>query len=105
MTKPPCQAQTTKLGEGLLPEIRFMFTDGQLEPRTATVKVQFEVNDITFVENFVVMTNLTRHCKGLMLVQRNSTIIDMRQIFKKISLFAMKLKDEDPKILTEWTNN
>ena len=52
-------APHTILIEGPPPEFQLMVANGQLEAPIATVKLQFEVGDITFREKFIVMTNLT----------------------------------------------
>ena len=58
-----------------------MVANGQLEAPIATVDLHFEVGDITFRENFIVMTNLTSFLIGLLFPQRKSTILDMCQGF------------------------
>ena len=72
-------APHTILNEGPPPEFQIMVANGQLEAPIATVELQFEVGDITFREKFIVMTNLTSPMIGLLFLQRNSTILDMRQ--------------------------
>ena len=85
----------TILNEGLLPEFQNMVANGQLEAPIVTVELQFEVGYITFREIYIVMTNLTSPLIGLLLPQRNSTIIDMRQRILNFSFFSMQLKNED----------
>ena len=72
-----------------------MVANGQLEAPIATVEVQFEVGDITIREKFIVTTNLTSLLIGLLFLQRNSTILDMRQGTLKFPFFSMQLKNED----------
>ena len=72
-----------------------MFANGQLEAPIATVEMQFEVDDITFRENFIVMTNLTSPLIGLLFLQRNITILVMRQEIPNFPLFSMKSKNEE----------
>ena len=72
-------APHTILNEGPPHEFQIMVANGQLEAPIATVEMQFEVGDITFREKFIVMTNLTNPLIGLLLLQRNSTILDMPQ--------------------------
>ena len=79
-------AANTKLNEGPPPEFQSMVANGQLEALIATVKLQFEVSDITFREKLVVMTNLTSPLIGLSFLQRHSAILDMRPGILKISL-------------------
>ena len=72
-----------------------MVANGQLEAPIATVELQFEVGDITFREKFIVMTNLTSPLIGLLFLQRNSTILEMRQGILNFPFFSMQLKNED----------
>ena len=83
------------LNEGPPPEFQIMVANGQLEAPIATVELQFEVGDITFREKFIVMTNLTSPLIGLLFLQRNSTILDMRQGILNFPFFSMQLKNED----------
>ena len=88
-------APHTILNEGPPPEFQIMVANGQLEAPIATVELQFEVGDITFKENFIVMTNLTSPSIGLLFIQRNSTILDMRHGILNFPLFTLQLKNED----------
>ena len=88
-------APQTILNEGPPPEYQIMVANEQLEAPIATVELQFEVGDITFRETFTVMTNLTSPLIGLLLLQRNSTILDMRQGTLNFPFFSMQLKNED----------
>ena len=88
-------APHTILNEGPPPEFQIMVANGQLETPIATVELQFEVGDITFREKFIVMTNLTSPLIGLLFLQRNSTILDMRQGIRNFPFFSMQLKNED----------
>ena len=88
-------APHTILNEGPAPEFQIMVANGQLEAPIATVELQFEVGDITFREKLIVMTNLTSPLIGLLFLQRNSTILDMRQRILKFPFFSMQLKSED----------
>ena len=72
-----------------------MVANGQLEAPISTVEKQLEVGDITFRENFIVMTNLSRPLTGLLFLQRNSTILDMRQGILNFPLLSMQLKNEN----------
>ena len=82
----------TKLNECPPTEFQNMFANGQLEAPIATVELQFEVGDITFREKFIVMTNLTSPLIGLLMLQRNSTILDTILNFP---FFSLQLKNED----------
>ena len=74
-----------------------MVANGQLEAPIATVELQFEVGDITFREKCIVMTNLTSLLVGLLFLQRNSTILEMRHGILNFPFFSMHLKIEDRK--------
>ena len=88
-------APHTILNEGPPPEFQIMVANGQLEAPIATVELQFEVGDITFREKLKVMTNLTSPLIGLLFLQRNSNILDMRQGILNFPFFSMQLKNED----------
>ena len=77
-------APHTILNEGPPLEFQIMVANGQ-----------FEVGDVTFREKFVVMTNLTSPLIGVLFLQRNSTILDMRQGILNFPFFSMQLKIED----------
>ena len=88
-------APHTILNEDPPPEFQIIVANGQLEAPIATVELQFEVGDITFREKFIVLTNLTSPLIGLLFLQRNSTILDMRQGILNFPFFSMQLKNED----------
>ena len=88
-------APHTKSNESPPPEFQIMVANGQLEAPIATVELQFEVGDITFREKFIVMTHLTSPLIGLLFLQRNSTILDMRQGILNFPFFSIQLKNED----------
>ena len=83
-------APHTILNEGPPLEFQIMVANGQLEAPIATVELQFEVGDITFREKFIIMTNLTGPLIGLLFLQRNSTILDMRQRILNFPFFSMQ---------------
>ena len=88
-------APHTILNEGPPPEFHIMVANGHLEEPIATVELQFKVGDITFREKFIVMTNLTRLLIGLLFLQDNSTILDIRPGILKFPFFSMQLKNDD----------
>ena len=88
-------APHTILKEGPPPEFQNMVANGQLEAPIATVELQFEVGDLQFREKFIVMTSLTSPLIGLLFLQRNGTILDMRQGILNFPFFSMQLKIED----------
>ena len=88
-------APHTILKEAPPPEFQIMVTNGHLEAPVATVEMQIEVGDITIREKFIVMTNLKSPLIGLLFLQSNSTIFDMRQGILNFPFFSMQLKNED----------
>ena len=64
---------------------------------TSTVELKFEVGDIEFHEIFIVMEKLSSPIFGLMFLQRNHTVLDMRQGILKFPYFSMQLKTADYK--------
>ena len=72
-----------------------MVANGHLETPTTTVELQFEVGDILFKQRFIVVTNLTSRLSGLLFLQRNSTILDMRHGVLHFLFFSMQLKHAD----------
>ena len=59
--------------------VQIMVANGQLETSKSTIQLNFEVGDIKFHEVFIVMEHLTGPIIGLMFLQRNHTVLDMRQ--------------------------
>ena len=74
-----------------------MVANGQLETPKSTVQLKFEVGDIEFHEIFIVMEKLTGPIIGLMFLQRNHTVLDMRQGILNFPYFSMQLKTADHK--------
>ena len=72
-----------------------MVANGQLETPKSTIELTFEVGDIEFHEIFIVMENLTVPIIGLMFLQRNHTVLDMRQGILNFPFFPMQLKTAD----------
>ena len=72
-----------------------MVANGQLKTPKSTIELKFEVGDIEFHENFIVMENLTGPIIGLMFLQRNHTVLDMRQGILNFPFFSMQLKTAD----------
>ena len=88
-------APDTIINEGPPAEFQIMVANGQLGASTATVELQFEVSDIKFREKFILMTNFTSPLIGLLFLQRNSTILDVRQGILNFPFFSRQLKIED----------
>ena len=74
-----------------------MVANGQLETPKSTVELKFEVGDIEFHEIFIVMEKLTSPLIGLSFLQRNNTILDMKQGVLNFPFFSMQLKTADHK--------
>ena len=83
--------------EGPAPNFQIMVANGQLETPKSTVELKFEVGDIDFHEIFIVTEKLTSPLIGLSFLQRNNTILDMRQGILNFPFFSMQLKTADHK--------
>ena len=81
--------------EGPAPSFRIMVANGDLETPKSTVELKFEVGDIEFHEIFIVMEKLSSLKIGLMFLQRNHTVLDMRQGILNFPYFLMQLKTAD----------
>ena len=80
------------------PNFQIMVANGrQLETPMKTIELKFEVGDIEFHEIFIVMEHLTGPIIGLMFLQRNHTVLDMRQGILNFPFFSMQLKTADHK--------
>ena len=83
--------------EGPPPNFQIMVANGQLETPKSTIELKFEIGDIEFHEIFIVMEHLTGPIIGLMFLQRNHTVLDMRQGILNFPFFSMQLKTADHK--------
>ena len=83
--------------EGPAPSFQIMVANGDLETPKSTVELEFEVGDIEFHEIFIVMEKLSSPIIGLMFLQRNHTVLDMRQGIFNFPYFSMQLKTVDHK--------
>ena len=83
--------------EGPAPNFQIMVANGQLETPKSTVELKFEVGDIEFNEIFIGMEKLTSPLIGLSFLQRNNTILDIRQGVLNFPFFSMQLKTADHK--------
>ena len=95
LSKTRLLAPHTILNEGPPFQFHIMVANGQLEAPIATVEMQFEVGDFTFRGKIIVMINLKSPLIGRLLLQHNSTILDMRQGIPNFPFFSMQLKNED----------
>ena len=68
---------------------QILVTKGQLKNLKSFLELKFEVGDIKFHEFYFVMENLTSPVIGLSLLQRNKTILDMRQGVLIFTFFSM----------------
>ena len=84
------------------PSFQIMVANGDLETPKSTVKLKFEVGDIEFQENFIVKEKLSSPIIGLMFLQRNHTVLDMRQSTLNFRYFSMHLKTADHKYSIVW---
>ena len=83
--------------EGPAPNFPIMVANGQLKNPKNTVELKFEVGDIDFHEIFIVMEKLTSPLIGLSFLQRNNTILEMRQRVLNFPFFSRQLKTADHK--------
>ena len=83
--------------EGPPPNFQIRVANGQLETPKSTIELKFEVGDIEFHEIFIVMEHLTGPIIGLMFLQRNHTVLDMRQGILNFPFFSMQPKTADHK--------
>ena len=83
--------------EGLAPSFQIMVANGDLETPKSTVELKFEVGDIEFHEIYIVMEKLSSPIIGLMFLQKNHTVLDMRQGILNFPFFSMQLKTADHK--------
>ena len=83
------------LKEGLPRDFQIMVANRRLKTSIAKTKLQFEVDDITFVEQFTVLSNLAKPLIGLLFLPRNGTVLDMWQGILNFPSFSMHLKDDN----------
>ena len=72
-----------------------MVANGQLETPKSIVELKFEVGDIENYETFIVMEKRTNPLIGLSFLQRNNTILDMRQGVLNFPFFSTQVKTAD----------
>ena len=75
--------------EGPVPSFQIMVACGGLKTPKSTVELKFEVGDIEFHEIFLVLENLSSPIIGLTFLQRNHTVLDMRQDILNFPYFSM----------------
>ena len=74
--------------KGPLPNFQIFVANGQLETPKSTIGHKLEVGDIEFHEVFIVMENLAGPIIGLWFLQRNHTVLDMRQGIRNFPFFC-----------------
>ena len=77
------------------PNFHIIVANGGVEQPIGQVLLQFEVGDLEFQERFIVMKNLTNPLIGLTFLQRNNTVLDVRQAVLNFPLFSMHLETTD----------
>ena len=82
------------LETGQAPNFQIMVANGQLEQPIGTVLLKFEVADMDFRENFIIMKLLPNPLIGLCFLQRNNAIFDVRQGILTFPYLSMQLKPE-----------
>ena len=85
-------ARQSIVKEGPAPSLQIMVANGDLEIPKSTVELKFEVGDIEFYDTFIVMEKLSSPIIRLMSLQRNHTVLDMRQGILNFPFFSMQLK-------------
>ena len=73
-----------------------MVANGQQETHKSTLELKFEVRDLGFQEIFIVLENLTGPITGLMFLQRNHTVLDMRHGILSFRSFRCSSKQLSP---------
>ena len=79
--------------EGPAPSFQIMVANGDLETPKSTVESKFEVGDIEFHDIFIVMEKLSSPIIGLMFLQRNHTVLDMRQGILNFPIFLNAIEN------------
>ena len=78
--------------EGPVPSFQIMVANRDLETPKSTIELKFEVGDIEFYEIFLVKEKLSSPIIEKMFLQRNHTVLDIRQGILKFAFFSMQLK-------------
>ena len=79
----------------LSPNFQILVANGQLGTPKSTIELKFEVGNKEIHKIFIVMENLTGPIFGRMFLQRNHTVLDMRQSILNLPFFSMQLKTVD----------
>ena len=90
-------APQSTVKESPAPSFQIMVANGNLETPKSTDELKLEVGDIEFHEVFIVTEKLSSPILGLMFLQRNHTVLGMRQGILNFPFFSMQLKAADNK--------
>ena len=90
-------APQSNIKEGLATNTKIIVANGQLENSNSAVELKFEVDDLDILEMFIVMEKLTSPLVGFSFLQRNDTILNLRQGVLNFTFFSMQLKTADHK--------
>ena len=74
------------------PSFQILIANGDLETPESPLEVKIE-GQTEFHEIFIVIEKLWSNIMGLMFLQRNHTVLDLRQSITKLSLFLNAIKD------------
>ena len=74
--------------EGPAPSFQIMVANGDFETAKSTVEFKFEVGDIEFQEILLVLEKLSSPIIRLMFLQRNHTVLDMRQEILNLETYS-----------------
>ena len=85
----------TDIREGPQPNFQIMVANGQLETPTCTIELKLEVGDIECTEIFIVMKNLSGPIIGQLFLQRNHTVLDMKQSIQNFPFFSLLFRTAD----------
>ena len=72
-----------------------MVSNRQTETPKSTVELKFDVDDIEFYENFILMDSLTGLIIRLLFLRRNHTVLDLRRGILNFPFVSMQLKTAD----------
>ena len=77
---------------GQLSGLQTMVMNGISKKPSATIENKFGVEVLLFEERFIVLPNITSSRNGLLFLQKDSTILDMRQGVLSFPHFLLQLK-------------
>ena len=83
------------------PNFQIQVANGQLEKPLATVTLKFDIGDITYAANFVVMKKLTGPIIGSRLMRNNIVVIDTTHGLIHFPNLTMQLKTDSSQTTTK----